>query len=553
MSLKTREEAPGSAWTDLADSFVSPRFWLIGIAFVAAYLALNAMTARYQFQSLGITLWSPDDGLTVLMLIEGVKYLPFVLAGAILADVLVTHVHQSFLIIVLAESALILGYLGLAVTLRDVLKFSLSRSDLANLLTMLAAVLVGAILAALLYCGVLFLAGSLPADQFLAALRHFWIGDTVGIIAILAGATAVFTLFSRPRWVWRNDDTLDWTVFIVSSSLVFALLRGENSEYAYHLFYLLFTPVIWIGVRAGYAGVALALLAIQTAFFMIAPHIGVAESDFDQFQILMLVLSVTGLILGATVTERERANLRLREQQGELARVSAQATAGAMGMLLAHELSQPLSTVATYALAARRMLQSGAGAEPVMVTLRKAEAEAQRTRQVVQRIRDLVSVGRLEARPMSLVDAAETIRALSMQGAAARGVEIAVESHRPVPLVRADPIGIEQVLNNIVSNAVDAAAERGDGRGRVVARVSGGDNCAIVQIDDNGRGVSPELAESLFEAYQTSKPRGMGLGLTLSRQIVRQHGGRIWWQPIEPEGTRFVVELKIKGPDGDAE
>jgi two-component system sensor kinase FixL len=286
---------------------------------------------------------------------------------------------------------------------------------------------------------------------------------------------------------------------------------------------------------------------------MTASHIGFADTDFDQFQILMLVLSITGLILGAAVTERERANLRLREQQGELVRISAQATAGAMGMLLAHELSQPLSTVATYALAARRMLQSGAGAEPVMDALRKAEAEARRMREVVQRIRDLVSVGRLEPRPLNLVDAAEKIRALCMQGASARGVEIAVESHRPIAAVKADPIGIEQVLNNIVGNAVDAAAERGDGRGHVVVRVIGGNDCAVVQVDDNGPGVSPELAESLFEAYQTSKPRGMGLGLTLSRQIVQQHGGRIWWQPVAPEGTRFVVELKIDGPDGDVE
>lgn len=551
--MNHREEAPGSAWADAAESLIRPRFWLIGIAFLAAYLGLNVMTARYQFQALGITLWSPDDGLAVLVLMEGVKFLPFVLAGAMLADVLVSQVHHNFHIVILAESALTLGYLALAVTLRDVLKFNLRRGDLANLLTMIATVSAGAILTALIYCGVLYLAGTLPGYQFVAALRHFWIGDTVGIIAILAAATAVFTLFSRPRWVWRRDDTLDWTVFIVSSCLVIALIRGESSEYAYHLFYLLFSPVIWMGMRAGYTGVALALLAIQAAFFMTASHIGVTESDFDQFQILMLVLSITGLILGAAVTERERANLRLREQQGELVRVSAQATAGAMGMLLAHELSQPLSTVATYALAARRMLQSGASPEPVMDALRKAEAEAQRTRQVVQRIRDLVSVGRLEARPLNLVDAAETIRALSIQGATARGVEIAVESHRPVPLVNADPIGIEQVLNNVIGNAVDAAAERGDGRGRVVVRVIGRDDCAIVQIDDNGRGVSPELAESLFEAYQTSKPRGMGLGLTLSRQIVRQHGGRIWWQPVEPEGTRFVVELKINGPDGDAE
>jgi len=83
----------------------------------------------------------------------------------------------------------------------------------------------------------------------------------------------------------------------------------------------------------------------------------------------------------------------------------------------------------------------------------------------------------------------------------------------------------------------------------VVIRVLGRSEWAIVQIDDNGLGVAPEMAESLFEPYQTSKPRGMGLGLTLSRQIVQKHAGRLLWQPLVPQGTRFVVELNINGPD----
>ena len=436
--------------------------------------------------------------------------------------------------------------------MRDVLKFSPKRTDLANVLVMVAGVSAGAVPCSLFYCSVLYLVGSLPADQFASALRHFWTGDTVGIIAILAAAAPVLALLSKGRWAWRRDDALNWSVFIIGSCLVFALLYGVSNAYAYHLFYLLFLPIIWMGMRGGYFGVALALLAIQAAFFVAASHIGFNVDDFNQFQILTLVLSITGLILGATVTERERANHLLREQQGELVRISAHATAGAMGMLLAHELSQPLSTVATYALAARRMLQSGVGPAPVMDALRKAEAEVHRTREVLERIRDIVSAGRMETHPLNLVDAAFKIRSLCMEGANARGVDIAVESLRPIPLVKADLVGIEQVLNNIVGNAVDAAAERGDARGRVVIRLIARDGRGIVEVDDNGRGVAPEMAESLFEPYLTSKPRGMGLGLTLSRQIVQQHGGSIWWRPIAPEGTRFVVELNIKGPDGDA-
>src|SRR5262249_15823874 len=163
----------------------------------------------------------------------------------------------------------------------------------------------------------------------------------VGIIAVLAAATAVFSLFSRARWVWRSDETLTWSVFVVSSCLAFGFIHTAPSAYAYHLFYLLFLPIIWIGMRGGYVGAAIALLVTQAAFCMTGSHIGIDADEFDQFQILMLVLSITGLLLGAAVTERERANHKLREQQAELVRISAHATAGAMGMQLAHELSQP--------------------------------------------------------------------------------------------------------------------------------------------------------------------------------------------------------------------
>jgi two-component system, LuxR family, sensor kinase FixL len=541
-----------SAWTNGRQNLVGPKFWLIGIAFLAAYLLFNIMTVRYQFHAFGITLWSPDDGLSVLLLIEGVEFAPFVLAGAVWADVLISRVDHSIYVTVLAELALTLGYAGIAVVLRDILKFSPRRTNLADVISMLLAAPVGTTLTALIYCGTLYLAGSLPADQLTSAARHFWIGDTVGIIVIIPAATAVFTLLSKARWGWRRREALNWSVFLVSSCLGFMLLHHASSANVYHLFYILFLPIIWMGMRTGYNGVAIALLVTQTVFFLSASYTGFDADDFDQFQFLMLVLSITGLLLGAVVTERERVNLLLREQQTELARVSAHATAGALGMLLAHELSQPLSTVATYTLAARRMLRSGLGSEPVMDALSKAEAEVRRTRDVLERIRDFVSAGKLEPRPVDLVEAAQKIQALCIEEANARGVDVVVESVRPIPLVKADKVGIEQVLNNIVGNAVDAAAERRDARGRVVIRVNGRGDWAIIEIDDNGPGVAPELAENLFDAYQTSKPRGMGLGLTLSRQIVQKHAGRISWRPIAPEGTRFVVELNSDGPAPNA-
>jgi C4-dicarboxylate-specific signal transduction histidine kinase len=216
-------------------------------------------------------------------------------------------------------------------------------------------------------------------------------------------------------------------------------------------------------------------------------------------------------------------------------------------MALAHEVSQPLSTVATYLHAARRLLQSSVASEPVMDALLKAEAEAQRAREVLERIRDFVSSGNLNLEAVDVSALADRISTLCREEAAARSVEVEVETIGPIPPAQADGVQIEQVLINLVANAIDAASERSDARGRVIIRIAANASAIMIQVEDNGRGVAPELADNIFDAYQTTKPRGMGLGLHLSRRIAQRHGGRLWWEPIRTGGARFVVELPTDG------
>jgi two-component system sensor kinase FixL len=280
--------------------------------------------------------------------------------------------------------------------------------------------------------------------------------------------------------------------------------------------------------------------------------VGYDIKDFAILQLLMLVLSITGLLLGGVTTERLNAAQLLHEQQTELARMADFARVGAMGMELAHEISQPLSTVTTYLHAARRLLQSSVASEPVMDALIKAEGEAQRAREVLERIRDFVSNGNLDLQALDLSTLAEKIAALCREEATSRGIRIENESIRPIPPVKADRVQIEQVLNNLVANAIDAASERSDARGHVIIRVAAGDEAVVMQVEDNGPGVAPEMAARIFEAYQTTKPRGMGLGLPLSLRIVQRHAGRLWWEPNRPEGARFLVALPIDGSGQNA-
>ena len=450
-----------------------------------------------------------------------------------------------------AELCLTLAYVGLAFVLKNSLKFDIRQFRLRDVVAFLLLIPPGAALSASLYCGVLYLGGELSSDKVLVALGHCWIGAALGIITVIPAITALFVYLSPPRGRLSGHTLFTVFIFALGMCLGFAALVGVGDR-LYYLFNLLFLPVIWVAMREGYAGVALALVVIQLTLAVITAVVGYDTTDFAILQSLMLVLSITGLLLGAVTTDRKDAALRLREQQRELARMASDARIGAMGMALAHEVSQPLSTVAAYVHAARRLLQVSAASAPVMDALVKAEAEAQRAREVLERIRDFVSNGNLNLTTFDVPILAERIGALCREEAAARGTHVEVDSIGPVPPVKADVVQIEQVLINLVANAVDAASERSDARGRVILRVAAKAGAILIRVEDNGKGVAPELADNIFDAYQTTKPRGMGLGLHLSRRIVQRHAGRLWWEPIPTGGARFVVELPTDGSGNNA-
>jgi two-component system, LuxR family, sensor kinase FixL len=531
-------------WATLAA--VGVKFWLIGAGFVAIYFALNLLTEWHEFDRLGITLWSPDDGLSLALLLENVAFAPFVFLGAVLVDLSIAGVHRSIGMTMAAELSLTMAYVGLAFVLKNALKLDIRQFRLPDVVAFLLLIPAGAALSAFIYCGVLYLGGDLSSDKVFVAMIHCWIGSALGIVTVIPATTAVFT-YASPPWRWSGYTAFTIFIFALGIGLGFAALVGVGDK-LYYLFNLLFLPVIWVAMRQGYAGVALALVTIQLTLAVLTAFIGYGTTDFAILQLLMLVLSITGLLLGAVTTERQEAAVRLREQQRELTRMASDARAGAMGMALAHEISQPLSTVATYLHAARRLLQASVASAPVMDALVKAEAEAQRAREVLERIRDFVSNGNLNLTALDVSTLAEKIGAICREEAAARGVLVEVENMGLVPLVEADEVQIEQVLINLVANAIDAAAERSDARGRVIMQVAAkGGDAIVLRVEDNGRGVAPELADNIFDAYQTTKPRGMGLGLHLSRRIVQSHAGRLWWEPVTTGGARFVVELPTNG------
>ena len=273
----------------------------------------------------------------------------------------------------------------------------------------------------------------------------------------------------------------------------------------------------------------------------------------------------------AAVRERLRAEAalraseaRLRELQAELLHVSRLSAAGEMAAALAHELNQPLTAAASAVQAARRTLAAaspeGIDGQPpeVREAMDLAAEQARRAGQIVRRLRDFVARGEADPRLESLPRLVEDAAALALVGAGERGVAVALRIEPGLPPVLADRIQVQQVLFNLMRNALEAmdggeapASRSGDAprqRELVVAAGPAGPGEVEVAVADTGPGLAPEVAGRLFEPFVSTKPAGMGVGLSICRSIVEAHGGRLWAEPNPEGGTVFRFTLAAAHP-----
>ena len=245
------------------------------------------------------------------------------------------------------------------------------------------------------------------------------------------------------------------------------------------------------------------------------------------------------------LTERQQTEMRLHDIQSELAHVARVSEMGTFATTIAHELNQPLTAIANYAEAADGLL-----AEPDPETLdmlreamRDCATQSVRAGQIVRRLRDFISRGETERQIESLGRVVNEASALALIGAGERGVEVEVKLDVRADKVRIDRIQIQQVILNLVRNAIEAMAESQVRRLRISSRKVA-DGFIEVGIDDSGPGLPAELADQLFKPFISTKAEGMGLGLSICHTIVNAHGGRIWTDKSKLGGTAFHFTLQ---------
>jgi two-component system sensor kinase FixL len=250
------------------------------------------------------------------------------------------------------------------------------------------------------------------------------------------------------------------------------------------------------------------------------------------------------------ISQRKEAAERLAELRAELIHVSRLSAMGEMASVLAHELNQPLTAVANYAQAARRLHGTEAADRGrIQELLEKAVQQAGRAGQIIHRLRQFLAKGETERRLEPVNQLIREASDLALVGAASQGIEVRFDLAQGLPPILIDRIQIHQVVTNLIRNSVDAlvAAPR-----REIALESSlrGDEVEV-RVADTGPGLTPEIRARLFEPFVTTKATGMGIGLSICRSIVDAHQGRIWASDKPGGGTVFHLALPL--PAGGSE
>ena len=250
------------------------------------------------------------------------------------------------------------------------------------------------------------------------------------------------------------------------------------------------------------------------------------------------------------LTERERTREQLEELQSELIHVARVSAMGTMASTLAHELNQPITAVANYVEAVRDLLAAPDPDDLPMIreALTDAAAEAMRAGRIVRRLRDFVAKGEVEKTVEKLPQLINEAAAFGLMGANEKGVEARLDLDHDAADVLVDKIQIQQVLVNLIRNAVDALAGS-DTRLLTVSTQADQPGFVRVTVADTGPGVAPEVAAQLFTAFVSTKSDGMGLGLSICRTIVEANGGHIWMEPRPGGGTFFHFTLVRAEPE----
>ena len=363
----------------------------------------------------------------------------------------------------------------------------------------------------------------------------------------------------------------------VATTLLIARLHSNLQAAPVSLFLCAIMFTGWVGgFRAGVLAMVLSQLSFNYYFLTPLHSLAVDSAELPRLLVFTLaaifVLAITGaqkqsekklrktaLELRANIKDLNRTQHELHKAQAELAHMTRLTTMGELTASIAHEVNQPLTAVVNNANACISLLEPVANGpdeggpngasnlEDIRVALGEIRDDAERASAVVGRVRQLVKRTPSEKSLVDLRDIVSDVLTLARYESGARRVTIRTELAEDLPRVSGDRVQLQQVLLNLVMNGMDAMNSVPEekrillvfGKNETTAGLPG----VLLCVKDAGIGLKAEEMERLFEAFYTTKPHGMGMGLVISRSIIEAHGGRLWAEPNQGPGATFSFTL----------
>jgi C4-dicarboxylate-specific signal transduction histidine kinase len=531
----------------LRPAIVSRQGVWLGLAYLCAYVFLHWITFFSEYSDIGVTPWNPETGIAVALAWHiGAAAAPLTLiasfVGALMTD---SSIDYGLLLLRAVIYAAVYTAAGLALRYRKAADGASARFVIMTL----AVAGIAAALFALLWLSTLTAVGVLAVKRFYAATFTAAIGDMIGIVTILPAFVETIVSANLAQRIKKHLSEL--LLAGLGIALIAYVVFGLDSTDQFKVFYLVFIPVVVLAMRLGFAGAAFGIVLSDVAMMVTIYLREVSVATATELQVLMISLSATGLLLGSVVSERSRlaadlttSTARLHEAQSALEHASRVLLVNELAAAIAHELNQPLSAARNFVRAIERLLM-----QPRIDRKRLAELSAAAVREVdgagaiIQETRQFL---RKDIYALAKADGREAIGiSLRMLHSELRkaGVRVAVDIADDLPAIRIDAVKLQQILLNLLRNAIDALSEQPDRERRIgIAARRAAKGFVEIGVTDSGGGIAQTVRARLFQPFTTSKSQGLGLGLSLSRSIVEDYGGELELD-ARSAATRFVLSL----------
>ena len=537
--------------TEISTTAISPwqraltsRTVLLAVGYLALYVLLDWASYVEPLRNTNITPWNPNTGVVMaLLLARGVRWAPLVALGDFVGELLTDRTPPSWQVLALSSVFLACVYAAAAWLLRRRgLERPIGSPRSASWFVAVTALASG--IAAAGYVAIMVSGGELTRADSTAAVARYWIGEFNGIIAL----TPVLGLRFNPQTTWQTvrrhprDLAIQSAGAVSGVGLAFALAAAHDVR----LFYPLFAPVTWIALRYGVPGAMISVSLVQAAL-VAALELTPGSIPLFDVQFPLLSLGVTALFLGALATQRDTALRQMRDQDAVLQRSLRFAVAGQLASALTHELNQPMTALISYVRSSEIMSEAQPGSDPRLpATLRKASEEAARAGDVLRRLREFYRGQGARLEPTDALRVCARVTDALQDRMRRNLVECTLHDPGGLPHVMIDRTQLEIVVHNLLVNSLDAFAAQSAGRAeprRIEVTGDSQGTDVLIAVDDSGPGIAASVTEKLFEPFVTSKISGMGLGLSLSRTLLRHQGGDLWCEPSRLGGARFVIRL----------